>query len=330
MGIPSSRREFMAAVGGAAAWPIAARGQQANLSIIGYIGNESSGTNSELMRALHDGLRQAGYVEGRNLAIEYRWMNGEYDRLPALAADLVKRRVAVIIAATFPAALAAKAATTSIPIVFSGGSDPVESGLVASLNKPGANITGVTFMAQQLGPKRLEILHEVLPAARSVALLVNPTNSAQAGPTTRDIQAAGSILDLRVNILHASTERDFDALFSALAQLRARGLVIGNDPFLAARASQLGALTLEHAVPSISFGRNFVTAGGLMSYGPSGADVRRLLGIYVGRILNGERPADLPIQQATKVEFIINMKTATALGIRFPVTLLGRADEVIE
>jgi putative ABC transport system substrate-binding protein len=324
------RRDFITLLGSAAVWPLAARAQQGPLPVLGYIGNESANLNSERLRAFREGLRETGYVEGRNFSIEYRWAEGRSDRLPALAADLVHRQVAVIVAATFPAAVAAKAATTDIPIVFTGGSDPVKSGLVAALNQPGGNVTGVSFMAEELGPKRLQVLHEVVPDATDFALLVNPANRVQAEPTTRDLGAAARTLGLQLNILNASAERDFDLVFSTLAQSRAGGLVIGNDPFLAAHAQQLGALALHHAVPAISFGRPFVTGGGLMSYGPNGADTLRLVGIYAARILNGEKPADLPVQQSSKVGLIINLKTAKALAITFPLTLLGRADEVIE
>jgi putative ABC transport system substrate-binding protein len=303
-----ARRKFLIALGGAVApWPIAGA-QQVTRPVLGYIGNVSG---TERLGAFHVGLRQAGYVEGRNLSIEYRWAENRYDLLPAFAAELVHRKVAAIFAATFPAAVVAKAATKSIPIVFTGGSDPVNSGLVASLNEPGGNITGITFLAQELGPKRLQILREVVPTATDFALLVNPANAVQAEPTTRGLQAAAHTLGLQLHVLHASSEDDFDPVFARVAQLRTGGLVIGNDPFLAVRAQQLGTLALRHAVPAISFGRAFAAAGGLMSYGPSGRDVAQLAGIYTGRILKGEKPADLPVQQTTKVELIINMNTAS-------------------
>jgi putative ABC transport system substrate-binding protein len=322
-----TRRDFISLLGAAAAaGPFAAHAQQSAPPVLGYIGNESG--NSERLRAFREGLRETGYVEGRNLSIEYRWAEGRYDGLAALAADLVHRQVAIIVAATFPAAVAAKAATTDIPIVFIGGSDPVKSGLVATLNQPGGNVTGVSFMAEELGPKRLQVLHEVVPDATDFALLVNPANRVQAEPTTRDLRSAARTLGLQLHILNASAERDFDLVFSTFAELRSGGLVIGNDPFLAAHAQQLGALALRHVVPAVSFGRPFVTGGGLMSYGPNGTDTSRLVGIYAARILNGEKPADLPVQQSSKVELVINLKTAKAL--RLTIALLTRADEVIE
>jgi ABC-type uncharacterized transport system substrate-binding protein len=283
------------------------------------------------LRAFHQGLSETGYVVGRNLAIEYRWAEGQNDRVPSLAAELVGRQVSVIAApGSVPAALAAKAATTTIPIVFEIASDPVELGLVASLAQPGGNITGVTSLNAQVGPKRLELLHELVPTATVVGLLVNPTNPNEAEPTTKNLQAAARSLGLEMHVLHASAEGDFDAAFATLIQLRAGALAIGTDPLFTSRLEQLAALTVRHAVPSVYQFREFTAAGGLMSYGGSLTDTFRAVGVYTGRILKGDKPADLPVQQATRVELFLNLKTAKALGLTVPIPLLGRADEVIE
>jgi putative ABC transport system substrate-binding protein len=327
------RREFITLLGGSAvAWPLAARAQQPAMPVIGWLSsgsvNESPGTGS--LAAFRQGLSEAGYIEGRNVAIEYRWADDHYDRLPALAADLVRRKVAVIATTGGnPSPLAAKAATTTIPIVFASGTDPVKSGLVASLNRPGGNITGVSILNLELGPKRLELLHELVPAASVVALLVNPTNPS-AETQSRELQAAARTLGLQLHILHASTEPDLETIFASLAQLRAGALMIGADPFLSGHGQQLAALTVRHAVPAISLYRDFAAAGGLLSYGPSLADGYRHSGAYVGRILKGEKPADLPVVQSAKFELIVNLKAAKALGISFPLSLLASADEVIE
>jgi putative tryptophan/tyrosine transport system substrate-binding protein len=323
------RREFITLLGSVGAWPLAARAQQKPMPVIGFLDRASPDPSGERVRAFRQGLSEAGFVEGRNVAIEYRWAEGQYDRLPALAADLVRRQVVVIAAGTNPAAPAAKAATATIPIVFTTGLDPVQAGLVASLNRPGGNLTGVTALAVEVGPKGLELLHELVPTATVIALLVNPTNpSAEA--LSRDLQPAARALGLQLHILHASTERDFDTVFATLLQLRAGGLMIGTDGFFITQIEQLATRTVRHAVPAIFQYREFTAAGGLMSYGVSNRDLYRLVGVYTGRILRGEKPADLPVQQVTKVELAINLKTAKALGITFPITLLGRADEVIE
>jgi putative tryptophan/tyrosine transport system substrate-binding protein len=325
------RREFISLLGGAAAWPRAARAQQGAMPVIGFLGGASPDRWVGRLRAFHQGLSETGYVVGRNLAIEYRWAEGQNDRVPSLAAELVGRQVSVIAApGSVPAALAAKAATTTIPIVFEIASDPVELGLVASLAQPGGNITGVTSLNAQVGPKRLELLHELVPTATVVGLLVNPTNPNEAEPTTKNLQAAARSLGLEMHVLHASAEGDFDAAFATLIQLRAGALAIGTDPLFTSRLEQLAALTVRHAVPSVYQFREFTAAGSLMSYGGSLTDTFRAVGVYTGRILKGDKPADLPVQQATRVELFLNLKTAKALGLTVPIPLLGRADEVIE
>jgi putative ABC transport system substrate-binding protein len=323
------RREFVSLIGAAAAWPLAARAQQSAMPVIGVLDGRSADESAPLVAALRRGFREAGYVEGRNVLIEYHWAHGEYDRLPALAADLVRRQVTVIATSGNASALAAKAATATIPIVFLTGVDPVQAGLVASLSRPGGNLTGVTSLGVELGQKRLELLHELVPAATTIAILVNPANRS-AEIQVRDIQAAARTLGLELHILQASTEREIDAAFAALTRLRAGALVISPEAFFNSRSEQLAALTVRHAVPAIYTYREFAAAGGLMSYGGSLTDSYRQAGVYIGRILKGEKPADLPVQQSAKVELIINMKTAKALGLTVPFALLGRADEVIE
>jgi putative ABC transport system substrate-binding protein len=319
------RREFITLLGGAAAWPLAARAQQAAMPVIGVLQPSSP---YPLDAAFHQGLSETGYVEGRNAAIEYRAAENQFDRLPALAADLVRRQVSVIFAPAIRPALAAKAATTTIPIVFATSADPVQSGLVASLSRPGGNVTGVTSLNAEVGAKRLELLHEAVPTATLIGLLLNPTN-----PITdaflRDQQAAARSLGIQLHVLYASAERDFEAAFATLVQVRAGGLVIGPDALLNSSTKQLAALALRHAVPTSFQGRYGPAAGGLMSYG-GGNTGSRLAGVYTGRILKGEKPADLPVQRVTKVELVINLKTAKTLGLTLPPTMLTLADEVIE
>jgi len=325
------RRDFIAFVCGTAfAWPLAARAQQPAMPVIGFLSNASPEVYAIRLCAFRQGLKEAGYVEGQNVEVEYRWAEGQNNRLPALAAELVRRQVAVITASSTPSAFAAKAATATIPIVFGVAVDPVKVGLVASLNRPGGNLTGVTNLNVEVGPKRLELLHELLPAATTIAMLVNPTSPSTAEPSSRTLQVAARTLGLQLHVLHASTERDFDTVFATLVQLRAAGLVIMPDTLFLAHSEQLGALTVSHAVPTVYAYRPFAAAGGLMSYGSDETEYYRLVGIYVGRILKGEKPADLPVQQSTKVELIINLKTAKALGLTVPLPLSGRADELIE
>jgi putative ABC transport system substrate-binding protein len=322
------RRDFITLLGGAAAWPLAARAQT-SLPVIGFLNSRGAGDDPQLIAAFRQGLREAGYVEGQTVAIEYRFADSQYERLPALAGDLVARRVSVI-AANGPASRAAKEATVSIPITFVAGFDPIDGGLVTSLSRPGGNITGVTVLDVDLGPKRLEVLRELVPAADSFAALVNPSDPARAETTAKELQQAARALGVQLQVLQARSDRDLDAAFESLIQLRAGGLVIGGEPFFNSRTEQLGALSARRGVPTIYQTREFAAAGGLASYGGSLTDAYRLLGAYTGRILKGERPADLPVQQVTRVELILNLKTAKTLGITVPITLLGRADEVIE
>jgi putative tryptophan/tyrosine transport system substrate-binding protein len=327
-----NRRDFITLLGwGAATWPIAADAQQAAMPVIGFLGSASPDRWVGRMRAFHQGLSETGYAESRNVAMEYRWAEGQNDQLGPLAAELVSRQVTVIVApGSTPAALAAKAATTTIPIVFEVASDPVELGLVISLARPGGNITGVISLNAEVAAKRLELLHELVPTAAVVGLLVNPTNPNLADFTTKNLRAAARSLGLEMHVLHASAERDFDTVFATLLQVRAGALVIGADPFFTSRLEQLAALTLRHAVPTVYQFREFTAAGGLMSYGGSLTDTFRAAGVYTGRILRGDKPAELPVHQTTKVELFLNLKAAKALGLDVPATLLARADEVIE
>jgi putative ABC transport system substrate-binding protein len=324
------RRAFIAVLGGAAALPLAARAQQPTMPVIGFLHSASPDLYVRPLRAFQRGLAESGYVENRSVSIEYRWAENRYDRLPALAANLVQRQVTVIAAATTPAALAAKAATTTIPVVFEIGSDPVKLGLVASLSRPGANVTGVTSLALGVAPKGLEILHELLPTARVMALLVNPASPAVAETQANEARSAARGLGLELQVLNASSEQDFDGVFAALSQSQASGLVIAGEAFFSSRSEQLAALVARHAVPAIYTRREFAAAGGLLSYGDDNGDSYRLAGIYTGRVLKGDKPAELPVQQATKLELVINLKAANALGLSVPTTLLARADEVIE
>ena len=333
MAIGIGRRQFISALGGAGAavaWPHGARAQQPTLPVIGFLNADSPQSYARQLSAFLKGLNEAGYVDGHNVRIEYRWAEGQNDRLPAMAADLVHSQVAVIAATTTAASLAAKAATTSIPIVFETGADPVQLGLVPNLNHPGGNITGVTQTNQEVTPKRLQLLHELVPSASIMALLVNPASHYQAETQSRGALSAAHTLGLELHVLNASTDSDLDSVFASLTQLRAGGLVIASDPFFIGRSEPLAALTLRHAVPTIFETREFAAGGGLMSYGADIGETYRLAGDYTGRILKGDKPADLPVQLATKVEFYINLKAAKALAITFPLTLLGRADEVIE
>ena len=325
------RRDFIIFLGSTVAmWSLRAHAQQSAMPVIGYLGAQSPAAFASRVRAFRQGLGETGYAEGRNVAIEFRWAEGQHHRLSALAADLVGRQVTVIVApGGAPAALAAKSATTTIPIVFEMGADPIGMGLVGSLNRPGGNLTGVSSLNVEVTPKRLEILHELVPTAAVVAVLVNPT-SPTADSQWKDLQAAARALGLQLHVLHASTEGEFDTVFVTLLQLRAGGLVVASDTFFATHSEQLAALTVRHAVPAIHQSRDFSTAGGLMSYGGNFVESHRLAGVYTGRILKGEKPADLPVQQVTKVELFINLKAAKTLGVTVPLPLLGRADEVIE
>jgi len=299
------------------------------MPVIGFLHAGSPEAYAPMMTAFRQGLKEAGYVEDYNVAIEYRWAEGHYDRLPALAADLVRRQVAEIVAGGTPPALAAKAASSTIPIVINVGIDPVQIGLVASLNRPGGNVTGLAVLTVELAAKQLEVLHELLRTSAAVALLVNP-NTPLTEPETKGVREAARSLGLQLHVLDASTEGEIDAAFGKLIELRAGALVVSVDPFLTSQRAQIVALAARHAVPAIYGVREFATAGGLMSYGTDLADVYRQVGIYAGKILKGAKPADLPVQRVVRVEFVINLKTAKTLGLTFPITLLGRADEVVE
>jgi ABC-type uncharacterized transport system substrate-binding protein len=325
------RRKFIALLGGAAAWPLAARAQQSTMPVIGFLHSASAATYAELVVAFRKGLREAGYVEGQNVAIEYRWGENQNDRLPALAADLLHRRVSVIVTPGSTAAtLAAKAATTTVPIVFLSAVDPVKIGLVASLNRPGGNVTGISDIGVELAAKRVGLLHELLPTATRVAVLVNPTNPFIAEPFVTEMQAAASVIGWLIDVLRVSTNSDIDTAFATLVKKRADAFLVSPDALFVTRRVQLLTLGARYAVPAMYFRREFTEGGGLMSYGSNLADQFRQTGIYAGRILKGEKPAEIPVQLPTKFEFVINLQTAKTLGIDIPATLLARADEVIE
>jgi putative ABC transport system substrate-binding protein len=324
------RRDFIKVIAGSvAAWPLTARAQQPTMPVIGYLHPGSPDSTARLLAVFRESLAEAGCVEGRNVAIDYRLAEGQYDRLPGMAAELVRRQVAVIVAPTIPAALQAKAATTTIPIVFSVAADPVKLGLVTNLAWPGGNATGVNFFQAELGAKQLGLLRELVPTAARIGLLVNPTNENVEG-VTRDVTAASSAIGVQMQIVRASNNRDIELAFTSLGRNRVDALLIGSDTFFFQRRLQLAILATRHAIPSVYFSREFAEAGGLMSYGTSTTEVHRQLGVYTGRILKGANPADLPVVQSTTFELVINLPAARALGIEIPPTLLARADEVIE
>jgi putative tryptophan/tyrosine transport system substrate-binding protein len=325
------RRNFITLLGGAAvAWPLASRAQQPTIPVIGYVGGQSPDQWAGRLRAFRQGLSETGHIEGRNVAIEYRWAEGHYDRYPTFMVDLVRRQVTVIaVPGSTPAIVAAKAATETIPIVFLTAADPVAAGFVRSLNRPGGNLTGVSALSLELGPKQLELLHEFVPTANIIALLVNPSNPVLADIQSRDLPATARRLGLQLHVLHATTEGEFDKVFATMAQLQIGALVIGGETLFTTGMKQLAAVALRHAAPAIYQFREFAEAGGLMSYGGSLSDAHRLAGVYTGRILKGEKPADLPVQQTTKLELVINLKTAKAFGLSVPPSLVARADEVI-
>jgi putative ABC transport system substrate-binding protein len=324
------RRTFIMLLGGAAAaWPLVARAQQPVVPVIGLLNPGSPGALRQSLAAFNAGLKESGYVEGQNLAVDYRFAEGRFDRLPALASDLVRRQVAVLVVGSTPAALAAKQATATIPIVFTTGSDPVQDGLVASLNRPGGNLTGVYMFASGLEAKRLGLLHEMVPKATTIAVLINP-NFSDAENQLRDVQGAAARLGVQLVVVRANAESDFDATFATLVQKRVGALLVCASPFFNAKRQQLVVLAARHAVPAIYEWRDFAAAGGLMSYGTSLADAYGQAGVYAGRILKGAKPGDLPVVQSTRFEFVINLSTAKALGIEVPPTLSARADAVIE
>ena len=323
------RRAFMTLIGGAAAWPLAARAQQSAMPVIGFLNSASPGGFAPFVAAFRQGLKEAGYVEGQNATIEYRWAEGQYDRLPALAADLVRRKLTVIAATSTPAALATKAATSTIPIVFTTADDPIRLGLVASLNRPGGNVTGVNNLLVELGSKQLGLIRELAPVTSKIAVLMNP-NFPGSERQLRDAEAAARMIGLQFIVLRATTEPEIDAAFASVAQLGGAALLVAADPFFIAQRDHIVALAARHAIPAIYPVREFAVAGGLTSYGTDLADSYRQAGIYAGRIVRGEKPADLPVQRSTKFEFVINFKTAKALGLAVPNSMQLLADEVIE
>jgi putative tryptophan/tyrosine transport system substrate-binding protein len=323
------RRDFIMLLGGAAAWPLAARAQQPRMPVIGFLNGASPDGYAPYVAAFRQGLREAGTVEGQNATIEYRWGEGHYDRLPALAADLIQRKVTVIAATSSPAARAAKAATSTVPIVFTTGDDPIKLGLVASLNRPGGNVTGVSNLIVELGSKQLGLLRELAPGTTAIAVLMNP-NFPGTERQLRDVEAAARVLGLQLIVLTASTEREMETAFATMAQKGGVALLLGVDPFFLERRDHIVALAARHAIPAIYPVREFAVAGGLMSYGSDFADSYRQAGIYAGRIVRGEKPADLPVQRSTKFEFVINFKTAKTLGLSVPNSMQLLADEVIE
>jgi putative tryptophan/tyrosine transport system substrate-binding protein len=325
------RREFIRLFSSTVVtWPLTARAQQAAMPVVGYLNGGSAKAFQSLMAAFRQGLSESGYAEGQNLAIEYRWADGDFEKLPRLAADLVGRRVSVIVANGPPAVMAAKAATTTIPIVFETAGDPVQLGLITSLARPGGNLTGVTSLNAEVGAKLLELLHELVPSATIIGLLVNPNNPNVAEPTTKSLQGTARTLGLEVHVLHASADHDFDKAFATLIQMRAGALVIGPDAFFVTRSEQLGALAFRYSIPTICPYREFAAAGGLMSYGTNIPKLFREVGVYTSRILKGEKPADLPVQQVVKLELVINLKTAKALGLTVSNQMQLLADEVLE
>jgi putative ABC transport system substrate-binding protein len=323
------RRDFVAALGALAVWPLPTRAQP-SMPVVGFVGSDTPDLYAGRLRAFRLGLRVIGFEEGRNVVIEYRWAEGRNDRLAALTDDLIGRKAAVIVTPTTPSALAAKAATQTIPIVFFVAGDPVQLGLVASLARPGRNITGATTLTLEVGAKRLELLHEMVPTAKVIAALVNPTSPNLAEIQSRDLQAAAGVFGLQLHVLQASTDGDFNSAFARARDLGAQGLVITSDSFFFSRSEQLADLAIRHKLPNIHGFRESVAAGGLMSYGGGLTESFRWLGIYAGQILKGEEPANLPVQQSTKVELIINFRTAVALALQVPPTLIARADDVIE
>jgi putative ABC transport system substrate-binding protein len=325
------RRSFLTVIAGAAlAHSLTARAQQAAMPIVGFINGASAQTYARPLAAFLQGLGEAGYADGRNVAIEYHWAEGHFDRMPEIVAELIRQRVSVIAATSTPAALAAKAAATTIPVVFEMGADPVKLGVVASLSRPGGNVTGTTQLTQDTAPKLLELLHELLPAARVIALLVNPNDPAVAEVNTKAVRAAANGLGLELQIVAASSEGDFEGVFAKLNELRVGALVISAEELFTSHSEQLAALATRNRIPAVYKGREFAAAGGLISYGSDIAEAYRLAGVYTGRVLKGEKPADLPVLQATKIELYINLKTAKALGISVPLPLSGRADELFE